>query len=278
MASVSNMNARISKVGLAIANVDYLASALSVSYRASETPQTMEVRLRFARPQVPRVLGINLQFASCNSGLGGGVDFDPAKSQLDVIGGDPMSLEPAMEHVYQARVASVSPAFIRQLTCTISAGEQRRPGELRHSRRTALDGTRNSVRESNILERLRNRDMFTERWPALAFELVEARVRRGLSLRMMLGAKATKKHEKALADRLIGLSVALLTVPYHEPVGVAALTTILPTIVRSDRELGVRYDLFDAHLPAALDMILNFVHRFSSDIAPVERLIVGVSR
>lgn len=271
----------LSKSGYLITDVDWVDRNLAVSYRASEQPQEVRIQLRLNPPRPPRLTPVSNQaFDLVAAGLAGGARFDPARASLKVISGDPMSMEESDNHIYIVEVAGVAPMFMRHLASLHFALPIRPyppalPESLSIHGSLPLDDSPDSIREADIQRWLRDPEGFAEEWPDVRFAVSRVRARKGLSIRLRLAAKSTNEHEKILTERATQLVSAFMCLPSDKLDGRRGLATILPSIVRSDAELAIRYGLFETHLPPAIALVVNMVHRFSTEVVAVEELIIG---
>jgi len=269
-----------SEFGFLIPDVDYIDKTLSVAYRASEEPQELLFEVQFSKPREPRVTLADINFDLVRRGIAGDQHFDPAKGALEILEGDPNTLEPSTLHSYRLRVAHVSPLFIRQLATFpwglgIPPNPPNIPERITIRGSLPLDDSPLSVREGDIVRWLRDPQCFSDAWEKVDFKVTQARVRRGLTIRLRLTDVATEQQEKVFEEGVGFLSMVYMCLPNFAKDGDYRLYTLLPSILRGERELSARYGFFDVDPTAAADHIINYVHRFSKEVAPVQELVLG---
>ncbi len=259
------------------------AGGLYIACRASAEPQRLEIRVEAAGPDS---LGMGTSIlrsflAVVESGATGGVDFAPTLGRASIVSGprspdDPGGRGPVFE--WEVEVASVGPLYLRHVVEDFAlAGWPDHPVvsiALRGS--LSLDDSPLSVRTADVRRWLRDADAYPGLFGAPPFSVVDLDCEGGRDavVRVRPAGVAARPLLDAFDLTLVRWASYLVGLPSRAagPIGSSGLFRS----AASRREIVARFEDFDVWREPARSALLNVIARFHHEVAPLERVEVGL--
>jgi hypothetical protein len=256
---------------------------LYVAYRASAEPQLLEIRVEAAGPDTIG-MGTSLLrglLSVAASGATSGVDFAPTAGRATLLSGprtpdDPGGRGPVFE--WELEVAAMSPLYLRHMVEDLAlAGWPEHPvlsvgirGEL------APDDSPLSARTADVRRWLRD----AEAYPGFAgpppFPLVELDYADAKDA--LVRVRPAGIHARTVLDRfdttLLRWASYLVGLPSREAGPIGSSGTMRSAA--SKRELVARFEDFDVFRAPARDALLAVLTRFHAEVAPLDRVEIGL--
>jgi len=178
----------------------YEPGAFSLSYRASNEPQLLDIDL-LATGKVfpfPPTIALSAWIEHANQGFGAGAEFAPARTRVEQVSGRRLndagdSMGPAYQ--FGLRVVCVSPFYLRNLvdrlstpSATIDVAHLNIKGAL------AVDDSPLTVTTDRMKKWLKDRSAYVGRPLTLPFKLTEKAVKRGREVRVTFVEAPSAEH------------------------------------------------------------------------------------
>lgn len=264
---------------------EQLRDAVDVAYRASDEPQRLDVRVRYAAaPDLPRPpWAIQTIAEAIAAGAACGAELDPTRAACVVVDG-PTGLGPASAASPAERAAAYAwslevsglatkwiPVMVEHL---VAAGLPHATELVSIVGALPLDRSPRSVRSPETVAALRAPLARAGATAAPGFAIERRAVARGFAIKARLRTEVTSAIARAFAEAISAWQGAVLTYPNLALAGRGFMDPQLVT-GRTRAELHARATLFD-HAPApACDALINVMARFHAQIAPIELLEIG---
>lgn len=260
-------------------DLDFVQNSLSVSYRASQEPQTLSIYVATDHAEEaaygPRFITTLINVI--NSGGAGGVHFHPATGLAELLSGPTYPEGEGPQFNWDLRVAGVSPLFVRNIVeaLRLSGGLENPTQAMSIRGSLPLDDTELSARETDVKAWLEDPLAYVGEWIDPGFP-IKQRESPNAGLRIRLG----KNLNAATEDELKGVCLQWLaaTLNYMNEFGEPILdepdrlARLLPKFGATKRELRAFYEEFTRSRVPSRAVIVNMLARFHAQVLPIEEV------
>jgi hypothetical protein len=261
--------------------LEFVQSALTVSYRASAEPQVLEIRLSTAAlPAMPFGPGEMLAMTRLVQwGAAGGADFSPTKGAAKVVSGSVPTVDKqplvATDYEWEVEVAGVCPLFIRTIVEHLAiSGSPHLVKSMSIHGRLPPDGSPLSVTEQDVRKWIEDPAAYPGEWKA-PFEIEDKRIGKGAALRVKL-AGAVDANVFTQFGGLVGYwTVAVQKFFDHTATKHGGLTAV-PTKKQGPNECSANWKFFDIVQEPARRTLNNMLVRFHETVAPIAEVTLSL--
>ncbi len=260
--------------------LEFTERNLAVSYRASEEPQLLTMKVKLDEPKRHYGNQGDMLVEAINYGMAGGAQFAPMAGRARIISGDFASLVPGrkalalQELEFVMEVSGVCPYFLRTMV------EQMRSSTVAMSIRGSLplDDSPFSVTEAHLKRWFDDPKAYMGLWDVPYFDEQES-VLRGASIRVAFHEPISEEAvEKAYGLGWRFVEAACIVTKYidHTEQRPGAID-LNPTIKRSKKEVTVKFELFDLVREPTRALFLNMLTHFHHTVQPIRAVSIKFS-
>jgi len=257
---------------------EFVDGNLTVAYRASAEPQTLDVHVKCAgKPmEVHAPMHARGIAKAATVGAIGGAEFHPTAGVAKLLSGplDPPASEGPEWH-YSFEVASMSPRYIRNIVHRMAyAGARTPPVSMSIVGSLAIDDTPMSITERTIAAKIDDPYFFPEAWPKPPFAVqVVAPKPEGVTLKIKVAGSIEPPTKAAMVQLVQSWSnhIAL----YLDGNGLPGRMVINPKTSNNKTTFTMFYNLFTFEPKPARDMLVNMLIHFHEKVAPLAEVELG---
>jgi hypothetical protein len=256
-----------------VPGLEFVENHLSVAYRASDKPQTLEIRATIEGvPAYAMAPAFMLWFerAMC-AGAAGGAEFSPLAGHAEHVSGP---LKPGDEgtlgpYRWELTVTAISPFFIRNLVQRLAAVGAKRTTSVSITGSLSLDDSPLSVREATVIRWLDDSRAFMKAWPDVGFPV---KTKEGTKR-----AATTRLRFKGTVDKKLVEKVELAVGMWRGAINMypnLALTGFGSghagaKVAKTKSEVVCTYEAFDFVREPSLAVLINMLAYFHARVAPI---------
>ena len=254
--------------------LEFAAKDLTISYRASHEPQTLDIVVE-ARHRTSMGLGpiaMRPVIEGAAYGAASGAEFNPSMSRMTKIKGPDFNTPEAHGpcFAWSIEVVAVSPLYMRSIVEHLRGIGGMGGGIVRMLVRgsLSLDDSPLSVRERDLKLWLDDCVVYPGRWRPLPYRFRRKRAKRGAMLRIALEGTTTPAVYEAfeMVATVWGTSLTDYADEARRDMG---MMQIFPTLHRTEAELSARWSEFTHIRTPAADLMANMLTRFHDNVARI---------
>lgn len=259
-----------------VPGLDFVKDNLSVAYRASAEPQSLEIRASLdgwaSNASGPlSMLGFE---EAMRAGAASGAEFPPTAGHARHVSGP---LRPRDEGArgpdfrWELEVTAISPYFIRNLVTELGTiGVRTKTKSVAISGSLPLDDSVLSVRESQVKGWLEDSTTFMREWHDPGFPLTRTDANRSAATVRLWFQRDLDA--KLLDDVVTTLQMWRNLVIFHPNPSLSGLGTgtIGPRSARKRREFVTTYDPFNYLRPPTEALLVNMLSYFNAKVEPLD--------
>ncbi len=258
-------------------------ATFDIAYRGSEEPQSLEIRVKTGGvAELPLAAwGVGTLIECINRGLAGGLEFAPSQGEAKLLAGPTgegpeVSGERGPGLRFQLQVAGVSPRFLRTMVEYFAASGHPHPLiSLTIVGGLALDGSRLSVRDTELSRWLDDPAAYVQAWPKPGFRVTTKGAPRGASVRVRLQNARAEDVAAELERTFSAWQSAVLTYPNLARDG-RGLMDPHCVFARTRTDVLARVSLFDHSSAPVRDSLVNALSWFHEKITPIAEVDVAM--
>ncbi len=263
-------------------NAAFDAIGLDIAYRASASPQLVDIAVELAEPaEVPLVPWTIGELAACiRRGLAGGAEFSPAAGSATLEAGPTGEGEPGPgelgpRYAFRLSVVGVSPRFLRVIVEQLaSCGGSSRVRSISIVGALPPDGSALSVRDGEIRGWLADPTAYPKAWGDPGFSVARRSIPRGATLHVVL-ARPDEVAFTELEETFSAWQSAVLAYPNAARSG-RGLMDPHGVFARGRSDFHAKVGLFDHSRGPAGDALVNALARFHATVAPLASATIAM--
>lgn len=263
--------------------LEFAKSQLTVSYRGSSEPQTLEIKVACAKkPPDGNAAGILRHLVDpINCGAAGGADFAPTLGHAEVRSGPVRSDAPdavSAKYHWKIEVVAVSPRYLRSFIEHLRIAAS--PALVKSMSLVGslnLDKSALSVTEVQVKAWLDDPRAYPGEWstPGFPHELRERN--KGAAIRLKLKGAATDEILEAFSRQVASTWAYVISDFVNRQGTGPGMISVGHEAKRSKSELTVSFEKFDIAREPARWMLVNLMSRFHEKVAPIAQAEIALA-
>lgn len=257
-------------------SLEFAATHLAVSYRASLDPQVLSIRVRTSGPaKVPfGPAAIRTFVELVNEGAAGGSELPPWAGRAKLI--EAPEDDASMDRTWLVEVAGVSPRFLRTLVESLRrAGDEHDVTSMTIHGELPLDDSPLSARDAHVRAWLASPTEYPGAWSELPFRVRDREVTRGARVRARLAQGASAETLEAFESTMMSWSLAILDYADRRHDGRGTMDRD-PRIGRTRVEVAANFAEFTYDPVPAWASLLNVLCGFHARVAKIQEVEIGL--
>lgn len=265
--------------------LEFTKSKLTVSYRGSAEPQTLEIKVACAKkPQfgVGGGPGNVRQLVECiNAGGAGGAEFAPSAGTAKVLSGPLRSDDPEADKpklAWKIELAGVSPAFLRTFVERLRTSAS--PAAVKSMSLVGSlqpDQSPLSATEAQVKSWLDDPRAYPGEWPNPGFPYEQRDRNKGAAIRVKLKDATTDALLETFSRQVAAKWAFAISNFANKQGNGMGMISIGHDAKRSKSEITVSFEKFDIAREPARWMLVNLMSRFHEKVAPIAQAEIALA-